>query len=116
MSKYSNLLGLLLFMDELWFHTKNILFDGDSKTIILQEINGPCPLIAVCNLLSLRGDIRISCDNNLISTSELMEKIGDYLVRRLEHQKNSDASKIQRLLDSLPTLKEGLNLNIIFNT
>lgn len=37
--------------EELTYKTKLIQFFGRSTPIILQNDNGPCPLLAICNFL-----------------------------------------------------------------
>jgi hypothetical protein len=41
------------------FSTKSINFGGVPRTILLQDQNGPCPLIALTNCLSLCGEIEL---------------------------------------------------------
>ena len=41
------------------FATRVIGFRGTKRRIVLQDRNGPCPLLAIVNLLSLRGDLLV---------------------------------------------------------
>ncbi|KAI8061662.1 hypothetical protein BC940DRAFT_310085 [Gongronella butleri] len=49
--------------------------------IITQNENGPCPLICICNILFIRGDIEIRpFDRPSVTFDYLMELLGDYLL------------------------------------
>ena len=39
------------------YKTRSINFEGRTTSIILQNINGPCALVGLCNALLLRNDI-----------------------------------------------------------
>ncbi|KAI8834692.1 hypothetical protein BC829DRAFT_69136 [Chytridium lagenaria] len=52
--------------------------------IIMQNENGPCPLLALCNVLLLRGDIKISLDRSTVTYERLVDLIGDYLLARTQ--------------------------------
>lgn len=39
---------------------RSITFDGVAHGIVLQSHNGPCPLIAITNVLSLRGQVDLT--------------------------------------------------------
>lgn len=43
--------------------------------------NGPCPLVAICNVLFLRGDLDIQPpDREVVKFEYLVERLGDYLL------------------------------------
>jgi hypothetical protein len=50
--------------------------------IIAQNENGPCPLLALCNVLLLRGDIEIGTERSTVSYEYLVDLIGDVLLTR----------------------------------
>lgn len=45
--------------EDAFYRVKLITYDGHEVPVLLQDANGPCPLLAIANVLSLRGDIRI---------------------------------------------------------
>ncbi|CAG8718738.1 25573_t:CDS:2 [Dentiscutata erythropus] len=50
--------------------------------IITQNENGPCPLLALCNVLILRGSIEIKpYDRSTVTYDFLVELLGDYLFK-----------------------------------
>ncbi|KAI9273048.1 hypothetical protein BDA99DRAFT_499876 [Phascolomyces articulosus] len=61
-------------------------FDTETKQkkdvlIITQNENGPCPLVAICNVLFLRGDLEIRPpDREMVTFEYLVERLGDYLL------------------------------------
>jgi hypothetical protein len=43
--------------------------------------NGPCPLVAICNVLFLRGDLEIQpSDREMVTFEYLVDRLGDYLL------------------------------------
>ncbi|CAG8653434.1 16160_t:CDS:2 [Funneliformis caledonium] len=52
--------------------------------VITQNENGPCPLLALCNVLLLRGDIEIKpYDRPTVTYDFLVELLGDYLLKSI---------------------------------
>ncbi|GES88315.1 protein FAM63B-like isoform X2 [Rhizophagus clarus] len=52
--------------------------------VITQNENGPCPLLALCNVLLLRGDIKITpYDRSSVTYDFLVELLGDYLLKSI---------------------------------
>lgn len=44
-------------------------------------MNGPCPLVAICNVLFLRGDLEIRpADREVVTFEYLVDRLGDYLL------------------------------------
>ena len=44
------------------YRLKKVQVLGKTIPLIMQNINGPCPLLGICNVLLLRGNIRIHPD------------------------------------------------------
>ncbi|KAG4093961.1 DUF544-domain-containing protein [Neocallimastix lanati (nom. inval.)] len=86
------------------------------KNIITQNINGPCPLLALCNILILRGDISISLKKTEITYEEIIDILGDYIARSAGNNNDSDEYNFQDVLDTIPTLKKGLDINVKFDS
>ncbi|KAF1798927.1 hypothetical protein FB192DRAFT_1394037 [Mucor lusitanicus] len=60
---------------------KTIDWKGKSVRIITQNENGPCPLVAICNVLFLRGDLEIRPpDREVVTFEYLVDRLGDYLL------------------------------------
>lgn len=99
------------------FPTKKIQFCGLSKTILLQNENGPCPLLAIANVLLLRGALTLSQSN--VTAFELIQIVADYIsTRKLDNPDESSRlnfeRQIQDALELLPQLLEGLDVNVKF--
>jgi len=84
--------------------------------ILTQAINGPCPLIALVNVLLLRGDIVISHDKAYISFRELTDILGMQLLKKFENLEPGSPTQQQKdlttILELLPTLEGGLVVNV----
>lgn len=61
-------------MDE-YFALKRSSFLGKDVAYICQNINGPCPLLAVANVLLLRGQLslqQLATDGDFVSARDLL--------------------------------------------
>ncbi|KAF7311904.1 MINDY-DUB domain-containing protein [Mycena indigotica] len=97
---------------EVW-HLKTISYGvGDTKQevkIITQNYNGPCSFIAICNILILRGDIKIlPPDRPSVSYEFLAQLVGEYLLLRVPDVDISAA------LSMMPLTQKGMDLNPLF--
>ncbi|KAG1510075.1 hypothetical protein G6F52_010988 [Rhizopus delemar] len=76
--------------------------------------NGPCPLVAICNVLFLRGDLEIQpVGRELVTFEYLVERLGDYLLNHI-HEEHDQL--LEDTLNILPKLKSGLDVNILFDS
>ena len=83
----------------------------------MQNENGPCALLALANVLILRGDLMVHPDMPVVTFEYLVDQIGEILLTSLP----ADASDIvranfqQNVLDAmaiLPKTQTGLDVNI----
>eukprot|EP00808_Paulinella_micropora_P014247 g74013.t1 len=113
----------------IWFFDRS---SGQYKEIciVLQSVNGPCPLIAVCNVLLLRGKIVIPTDRTKISFEELCDLLKKFLEQKLQSvilKPRPDRSQQQQeaivanvicsfedTVQMLPVLEAGLDVNCVF--
>ena len=100
--------------DQQLFHLKKITFQNRLVSIVLQNENGPCPLLAVANCLLLSDHIRIHPDYSRFSGRDLMELLGDYLMKKFERNPEIPQEQLHTVVSSFPTLLEGLNVNVQF--
>ncbi|KAI9596150.1 hypothetical protein BDF19DRAFT_384495 [Syncephalis fuscata] len=93
--------------------------------IITQNKNGPCPLLAICNVLILRGEIEIqSPDRPTVSASYLIALLGDRLLQTLPTNTSDDQMTdptndqviLQTVLGLLPSLQYGLDVDVKFSS
>ena len=59
------------------YSVKWIHFNGSSVGIITQNENGPCPLLAIVNILTLQGKIKLPATLQVVSSTQLMEYLAD---------------------------------------
>jgi hypothetical protein len=110
------------------YAVKLFMYQGRWTPVLLQNENGPCPLIAIANALFLRGHIALR-DRSPVSVSfdELQRILQNYLTINLNNILNSNAStqheekvanaiKIHEdTLALLPLLEHGLDINVRFS-
>ncbi|KAJ1650495.1 hypothetical protein IWQ61_008721 [Dispira simplex] len=97
--------------------------------VITQNENGPCPLIAICNVLLLRGEIDLPADQPTVTFDHLVQLLADKIVREsndltlptnLTAQEgtgsasSSPGDRVANMLNLLPRLARGLDVNIRF--
>jgi hypothetical protein len=64
---------------------KKITCGGRERHIVLQERNGPCPLIAVTNALILLGKLQLRFAGKRITADEMIAQLEEYLVSSNPH-------------------------------
>ncbi|KAJ0104694.1 hypothetical protein Patl1_18651 [Pistacia atlantica] len=110
-------------MKECMHKTKTIQFFGRTTPIILQNDNGPCPLLAICNVLLLKNDLKLSPDTGEVSQEKLLALVADRLIESNSNvnMQNKDAGYVENqeqniadAIDLLPRLATGIDVNIKF--
>ena len=48
-----------------------------------QNVNGPCPLLAIVNVLLLRGKVVLDSTAEVVTSSQLMGYLGDILLKAM---------------------------------
>ncbi|GMI96216.1 hypothetical protein HRI_003290900 [Hibiscus trionum] len=101
--------------------TKAIQFLGRTTPIILQNDNGPCPLLAICNVLLLRNNLNLSPDVAEVSQEKLLSLVAERLIDSNSNVNNKDAGFVKNqqqniadAIDLLPRLATGIDVNIKF--
>jgi len=106
------------------YRIKDIVFFGSSRRILLQSANGPCPLLALCNVLLLRNILSISPDARYITFDELVAMVSDYLFESNAKAASGDGEaggadvrqSLETCLEVLPRLNVGLDVNVQFSS
>eukprot|EP00240_Pyramimonas_obovata_P013569 CAMPEP_0118943480 /NCGR_PEP_ID=MMETSP1169-20130426/38402_1 /TAXON_ID=36882 /ORGANISM="Pyramimonas obovata, Strain CCMP722" /LENGTH=260 /DNA_ID=CAMNT_0006888745 /DNA_START=87 /DNA_END=866 /DNA_ORIENTATION=+ len=107
--------------EEMFYRLKWVDFMGNRMPIVLQNENGPCPLLAVANILLLRGAISLRSGTSDVSHTELLtlvtnklleandkaQNMGDEYKRNVEHN-------VADAINLLPKLATGLDVNVRF--
>ena len=65
------------------YYVKWIMFNNSKVPIITQNENGPCPLLAVMNVLLLKGKVRLAPIVEMITSEQLMAHLGDCVVESM---------------------------------
>ncbi|CAE8593807.1 unnamed protein product, partial [Polarella glacialis] len=106
------------------YRIKEVQFFGSTRRILLQSQNGPCPLLAICNILLLRNVLKINPDTRYITFFELVDLVSDWLfeANSSEGEPDSTSSRAVNLRESLsscleilPKLNVGLDVNCKFS-
>ncbi|XP_035543482.1 ubiquitin carboxyl-terminal hydrolase MINDY-2-like [Juglans regia] len=103
--------------------TKLIQFLGRTTPIVLQNDNGPCPLLAICNVLLLRNNLNLSPDTVEVSQKKLLELVAERLTDSNSNLNDKDAGYVENqqqnisdAIDLLPRLATGIDVNIKFRS
>ncbi|CAL5442311.1 unnamed protein product [Camellia sinensis] len=106
---------------EMEHKTKAIQFLGRTTPIILQNDNGPCPLLAICNVLLLKNNLNLSPDIAEVSQEKLLALVAERLIDSNSNVDNKDAGYVENqqqniadAIDLLPRLATGIDVNIKF--
>lgn len=102
--------------------TKIIQFLGRTTPIVLQNDNGPCPLLAICNVLLLRNQLEgLSADIGEVSQEKLLSLVAERLLDSNSNVNNKDAGYVENqqqniadAIDLLPRLATGIDVNLKF--
>ncbi|CAH9105145.1 unnamed protein product [Cuscuta europaea] len=106
---------------EMIHKTKAIQFLGRTTPIILQNDNGPCPLLSICNVLLLKNNISLGPDVAKVSQEKLLSLVAERLIDSNSNINNKDAGYIENqqqniadAIDLLPRLTTGIDVNLKF--
>lgn len=103
-----------------YYSIKRIKFINREVPILLQNKNGPCPLLCISNILLLRNQMTIEKGCTNISQKNIEQKIMEVILRTNKYNATSQTSfcnyrqNILECVEILPQLKYGLDLNCKF--
>ncbi|KAK9145090.1 hypothetical protein Sjap_004993 [Stephania japonica] len=118
--------------EERLYKTKVVQFLGRKTPIILQNDNGPCPLLAICNsdslfllivrnVLLLKNCLNLSLDASEVSLQKLLSLVAERLIDSNSNTENVDAGFLENqqqniadAIDLLHRLATGIDVNIKF--
>eukprot|EP00890_Picochlorum_soloecismus_P004171 jgi/Picsp_1/4755/NSC_02123-R1_protein fam63a len=106
-----------------WQQRGSSIEDTNTVPIILQDVNGPCPLIAIYNILLLRGSINLPNGIGEISQSRVIQMLAEYLLdtnfakseQSTEDYKANLQHNLADAISLLPRLATGIDVNVKFN-
>lgn len=96
------------------YKVKKTSFGGKNVAVILQNENGPCPLIGIGNVLALRGDISVEDEGNVVPLETLMERLSGYLLTKHMEKGEEAQLMVEKATQIMPTLQVGLDVNFNF--
>ena len=64
-------------------YVKWIMWKGMKTAIVTQNDNGPCPLLAIINILLLRRVIAFPSMQEMVTTQQLMDYLGDVVLKEI---------------------------------
>ncbi|KAH8035552.1 hypothetical protein HPB51_006308 [Rhipicephalus microplus] len=81
--------------------------------------NGPCPLIAIINVLTLKGLVKLPQTLDIVTVEQLMEHLGDCILSSIPKDipESAQLNYEQNMHDAiaiLPKLQTGLDVNVRF--
>ncbi|XP_041259932.1 ubiquitin carboxyl-terminal hydrolase MINDY-1 [Onychostruthus taczanowskii] len=101
------------------YRVKWIRWKGQRTAVVTQSQNGPCPLLALINVLLLRWKVKLPPQTEVVTAEELMAHLGDCILAtqprdtseglQLNFQQN-----ISDTMTVLPKLSTGLDVNVRF--
>lgn len=103
------------------YHLKWMEWKGEQTPIVTQNENGPCPLLAIANVLILSRKIVLPKMQQLISGNQLMEYIGDCILTEApKHEGNEEMilnyqQNMQDAIDIMHKLQTGIDVNVKFS-
>ncbi|XP_064494325.1 LOW QUALITY PROTEIN: ubiquitin carboxyl-terminal hydrolase MINDY-1 [Pseudopipra pipra] len=102
-----------------FYCVKWIRWKGERTPVVTQSQNGPCPLLAIINVLLLRWKVKLPPQKEVITAEELMAHLGDCILAT-QPRETSEGLQLnfqQNISDTmtvLPKLSTGLDVNVRF--
>ncbi|KAF1759251.1 hypothetical protein GCK72_015714 [Caenorhabditis remanei] len=100
-----------------YFKTKVIRFGPIDYRIVTQNLNGPCPLIAIINTLVLKGKVTIPAVY-VVTSTELLNLLSNVILSaEPSNQKTKEIyeANLRDVMNLMPTLVNGLDVNVKFS-
>uniref|UniRef100_A0A7S1XE72 MINDY deubiquitinase domain-containing protein n=1 Tax=Compsopogon caeruleus TaxID=31354 RepID=A0A7S1XE72_9RHOD len=104
------------------YRVKWVVRSGEHIPICLQNANGPCPLLAIANVLLLRGNITLEPGQEVVGHNHLEMLLTEFLYHANEHlSKGPDLDvavnsqmHLAEVVAMLPELRRGIDVNVRF--
>ncbi|KAJ8048900.1 Ubiquitin carboxyl-terminal hydrolase MINDY-1 [Holothuria leucospilota] len=101
------------------YHLKWIDWNDRKTPIVTQNENGPCPLIAILNVLLLRGVIEIPTGVEIVTANQLFNYLGNTLIQRIPKDASEAVRKnfeknMNDAMEIVSKLQTGLDVNVRF--
>ncbi|XP_032089720.1 ubiquitin carboxyl-terminal hydrolase MINDY-1 [Thamnophis elegans] len=102
-----------------FYCVKWITWKGKRTPVIMQSENGPCPLLAIMNILFLQWKVKLPAQKEVVTSDELMAYLGDCILS-IKPQDQAEAVQLnfqQNVNDAMTVLSKlstGLDVNVRF--
>ncbi|KAJ9438705.1 ubiquitin carboxyl-terminal hydrolase MINDY-1/2 [Diplonema papillatum] len=98
------------------YQVKRIRHKDETVGVLLQNENGPCPLLAIANIMFLRRRLTLHPDVAAVTDETLLAMLAGCLKERLHatglaDDPNAEYS-MKETLETLPALQKGMDVNI----
>merc|ERR1712086_737721 len=104
------------------YRLKTVNCFGGPTTILMQAVNGPCPLLAVANILLLAGRLELpptARQHGVVTFEDLVNALASKLLELPTPSGPSmvanRAQNVRDAIDTLPRLNQGMDLNLKFS-
>uniref|UniRef100_J3MHK4 MINDY deubiquitinase domain-containing protein n=2 Tax=Oryza brachyantha TaxID=4533 RepID=J3MHK4_ORYBR len=101
--------------------TRAVDFLGRRTPIVYQNDNGPCPLLAICNVMLLKNVISLNPDAGEVSQQKLLQLVAERLIDSNSNVQDKDEEYVRNreqnisdAIDLLPRLTTGIDVNVMF--
>ncbi|GAB4817828.1 hypothetical protein N2152v2_004874 [Parachlorella kessleri] len=110
-------------MDDNCYRVKLIKYKGRDTPVLLQDVNGPCPILAIANVLLLRNQLKLPAGVGEVSEERLVQLVAGYLLdsNSLDGKEASEEYRanlqhnLTEALALLPKLTTGIDVNVRFH-
>uniref|UniRef100_A0A0E0LFK1 MINDY deubiquitinase domain-containing protein n=1 Tax=Oryza punctata TaxID=4537 RepID=A0A0E0LFK1_ORYPU len=106
---------------EVMHKTRAVDFLGRRTPIVYQNDNGPCPLLAICNVMLLKNVISLNPDAGEVSQQKLLSLVAERLIDSNSNVQGKDEEYVRNreqnisdAIDLLPRLATGIDVNVMF--
>nr|VZI49447.1 unnamed protein product [Spirometra erinaceieuropaei] len=105
--------------NESYHQVRWITFNGKKRAVITQNKNGPCPMLALANVLLLRGTLSLPEDCEIISGERIIACLSHYLFSLTPEDLDDEdlpnyEKTVSDALNVFPSLQTGLDINVRF--
>ncbi|NWU50720.1 MINY1 hydrolase, partial [Dromas ardeola] len=105
-----------------FYCVKWITWKGERTPVIMQSENGPCPLLAIMNILFLQwkaSGVKLPPQKEVVTAEELMAHLGDCILSTQPREPSEGLQlnfqqNINDTMTVLPKLSTGLDVNVRF--
>jgi hypothetical protein len=98
------------------YSIKRASYNGKNIAYLLQGANGPCPLLAICNVLLLKGELSIADGRADIEFQTLIQQVANLLLERCKADDPAQQAVLNDTFGMLGKLNQGMDVNLKFTS